>query len=102
MTKIEMLNAIAAATNNEIYDPEWRGGQWMVEAVETHETIDDFIVSSEGWNERSTKTNRGEVAGFQFISWANVQVRRGDPRRALSVIDLGEIRVAIDADLTDF
>lgn len=102
MTKIEILNAIAAATNNEIYDPEWRGGQWMVEAVETHETIDDFIASSDEWNERSAKMNRGTIAGFPFVSWANVQARRGDQRRALSVIDIGNVRIAINTDLTDF
>lgn len=97
----EQLNRFAAATNNELFDPEWKGGEWMVNAVETRETIEDFIKSSASWNECSTP-RRGEIAGFPFITWTKVQARRGDQRRELSVIDLGDVRFAIDADLTNF
>ena len=97
----ENLNKFAAATKNEIYDPEWQGGEWMVEAVETHETIEQFAESSANWAS-CTKDKFGELAGFKFVAWSEVQVAKGKQRRQLSVIDFGDIRVALNCDLTDF
>ena len=97
----EALNKFAAATNNELFDAEYRGGEWMIEAVETQETIDDFVEASNGYAE-CTKEKFGEIAGFKFVAFSCVQVRKGDARRSLSVIDFGNVRYAIDADLTDF
>lgn len=96
---IDKLASFAAATNAEYYDPNFRGGEWMVDAVETHETLDQFIESSKNWAERSAPT-RGEIAGCPFVAWSRVQAVRGLPRRAMTVIDFGEIRYAIDADLS--
>ncbi|MDR1529832.1 MAG: DUF5710 domain-containing protein [Burkholderiales bacterium] len=98
----EMLNKLAAATNDEIYDAEYNGGEWMTEHVETAETLDDFVNSSRHYNE-STAAKRGEIAGFPFVAFTKIQPRKGDPRRSLSVIDFGEKRIALDGtDLTDF
>lgn len=101
MTKTEKLQAIAAATNGNVYDAEYNGGEWMMNAVETAETFEQFVESSSRWNERSTM-KRGTIGGCPFIVWKLVQMRKGDTRRSLAVIDLGEIRVAIDAELGDF
>lgn len=94
----QALAALAAATNSELYDNEY---QWMVGAVETHETLDQFVESSAKWNER-TSAKHGEIAGFKFVAWSKVQVRRGDTRQSLSVIDFGDVRFALDTDLTNF
>lgn len=99
-----MNNAIikfANATKNELFDVEYNGGEWMVEAVETAETLEQCIESAAGWNARSAM-KRGEIAGLPYIAWAQVQVRKGEARRAMSVIDLGDIRYAIDADLARY
>jgi len=95
------LAAIAAATNNELFDPDYNGGEWMIEAVETRETIENFIEASNGYNS-CTREKRGEIAGFPFVAFSEIQVRKGDRRRPLSVIDLGDVRYALDCDLTDF
>lgn len=92
------LAAFAAATGgDQLYDPEWKGGEWMVEAVETHETLEQFEESSAKWAERSA-IQRGEIAGLPYLCWSKVQTRKGAPRRSLWVIDFGDVRIAIDAD----
>lgn len=101
MTMTEKLAAFAAATNNELFDADYNGGEWMVEAVETSETIENFVEASNSYNE-CTREKFGEIAGFKFAAFSRVQLRKGDQRRALSVVDFGDVRVAIDADLTDF
>ncbi len=101
MTITQQLAAFAAATNNELFDAEYNGGEWMIEAVETRETIENFVDSSNGYNS-CTKDKFGEIAGFKFVAWSEVQPRKGDQRRALSVIDFGDVRFALRCDLTDF
>ena len=94
------MNAIekfAAATNNELFN-----GEWMVEAVETHETLEQFEASSAGWNER-TAMQSGEIGGFPFRSWKRAQAVAGQPRQSMSVVDLGDIRIALPGtDLANF
>lgn len=97
----ENLIKFAAATNNDIYDPEYNGGEWMVKAVETHETIEQFIESSEKWKE-SGAMKAGEIAGFKFVFWPNVQTAAGQQRRDVSVIDFGDIRIVLNDDITNF
>lgn len=43
---------------------------------------------------------RGDLAGFPFVHFGIVQVAKGQPRRSLSVIDLGTVRFAVADDLT--
>ena len=95
------IETFAQATNNEFCDPAYENGKWLVEAVETRESLEDFVSASKNWSESSVP-NAGEIGGFKFISWEQVQVRKGEPRRALSVVDFGNVRVALKADLSDF
>lgn len=98
---MEQLKAFAIATNNEIFDTDYNGGEWMIEATETHEAIENFVEASNGYNS-CTREKFGEIAGFRFVAFSEVQPRKGDRRRALSVIDFGEVRFVLDCDLTDF
>lgn len=103
MTLDEKIAAFAAATNNELFDTDLQrdGTQygWQVDAVETHDSIGAFVEASSDYNE-CTWEKFGEIAGFKFVAFSSVQFRKGSPRRSLSVIDFGEVRYAIDADLT--
>jgi hypothetical protein len=95
------LNLISEATGGDLYDAEWDGGTWMHDAVQTAETLENFEDAAKNYAERGT-IERGELAGFKFIHFGVVQTHKGAQRRSLSVIDLGDVRFAIDADLTDY
>jgi len=98
----ENLKKFAAATNSELFDADYKDGEWMVESVETHETLEQFEESSKGWNER-TAMKTGEIAGFPFRAWKTAQAAKGQPRQSMSVIDLGDVRIALPGtDLTAF
>lgn len=98
----ENLKKFAAATNNELFDSDYKGGEWMAEAVETHETLEQFEESSKGWNER-TAMNTGEICGFPFRAWKSAQAVKGQPRQSMSVVDLGDVRIVLPGtDLTVF
>jgi len=101
----DALKMFAKATCNELYDATiGRSGAelgWMVGAVETHETIEQFVESSNRYSE-STAPKFGEIAGLKFVAFNRVQPRKGDERRSLSVVDFGDVRIAIDCDLTVF
>lgn len=100
--KIEtQLRAIHDLTGGDLYDADYRGGEWMVEAVQTHETIDQFIESAAKWAERS-KMQRGTIAGMPCVVWERVQAHRGQPRRSMAVIDMGDVRYAVDHTLSDW
>jgi len=64
---INDIIAFASATNGELYDTD---DGWMIEAVETQESIDDFIGASESYSERSV-AHRGVIAGFPFVALAS-------------------------------
>lgn len=99
---IDKLKKFAAATNNELFDTEYKGGEWMCEAVETQETLEQWEESSKGWNER-TAMQSGEIAGFPFRAWKSTQAVKGQPRQSMSVVDLGDVRFALPGtDLTVF
>jgi len=93
-SKTLKLHKFAEATNNELFDADYKGGEWVAESEETTETFDDFIESSKHWNER-TGRDSGEIAGFKFIAWERMQSRKGKPRQSLSVIDFGDVRFAL-------
>ncbi len=101
MTNSQALAAFAAATHNELFDVEYNGGEWMVHAVKTAETIEQFIESSNKYAS-CTKDKFGEIAGFKFVAWKEIQIAKGQQRQSLSVIDFGDFRMAIDCDLTNF
>lgn len=98
----ENLKKFAAATNNKLFDADYNGGEWMVDAVETQETLGQWEESSKVWNERTTMKT-GEIAGFPFRAWKSAQTMKGKPRRSMSVVDLGDVRIALHGtDLTNF
>lgn len=105
MTRAEKFTAFSEATNNDLFDADLKDDGapygWMVEAVETAETLEMWGGSSKKWTE-STAMKTGEIAGFPFRAWKQVQVSKGQPRRSMSVVDFGDVRVAINADLTDY
>ena len=90
----ENLKKFAAATNNELLDAEYKGGEWMCEHVETQETLEQWEESSNGWNER-TAMKSGEIAGFPFRAWKSAQAVKGQPRQSMSVVDLGDVRIVL-------
>ena len=100
MTKTDALAAIHAATSGDLYDAAYEGGTWMVQAVETADTLADFEAASSGYAECSAIAH-GTIAGLPCISFERVQVRRGEAHRSLGVIDLGDVRVAVNADLSE-
>jgi hypothetical protein len=95
------IAAFAAATNNELFDAEYNGGEWMIDAFATGETLDQIIESSKGWAEKSA-ANHGVIAGFPFVSYSKMQARRGDARRSLSVVDFGDVRYVLECNLSHF
>lgn len=98
MTTTENLKKFAEATNNELFDAYIKKDGtfygWNVEAVETQETLAQFEESSKKWNER-TAMIAGEIAGFPFRAWKSAQAVKGQARQSMSVIDLGEVRIAL-------
>ena len=96
------LKKFAAATNNELFDADYKGGEWMTDAVETQETLEQWEESSNGWNER-TAMKTGEIAGFPFRAWKSAQAAKGQPRQSMSVVDLGDVRIVLPGtDLSVF
>jgi hypothetical protein len=95
----QQLESFAAATDNEIYDADYDGGTWMVRAVETQETLSDFVESSGYWAEKTTRKD-GVIAGIPYIAWGSMQARKGQPRDSLSVLDFGTVRMAVSADVS--
>jgi len=57
----------------------------------TQETIADWINSSAGWAER-----RGyeldECDGYPYVLFERAQVRKGQPRTDIYVVDFGDVR----------
>jgi hypothetical protein len=105
------LRAIADATDDHLlHNLHPQGWEWLVEVVTTAETLDDFATASRSYRERrgawlKSDTGdpvRGTVAGLPALAWAQVQVAKGAQRRALSVIDLGDVRVALDEDISEW
>ena len=85
----------AIATNYEIYDPDQHGGTWLFTIVPTAATISDFISAAEQfWNEK-TLHNHGKISGLPYVSFASTQASHRGQRNKISIIDLGDIRIAI-------
>lgn len=101
MTKTEALQALHEATGGDLYDAVWGGGQWMHSATETADTLDQFVAASEQWNEVGC-VRECRVAGLRAVYFGEVQVRKGNTRRELTVIDLGDVRVAVAADVSEW
>lgn len=94
MVKRDDLVKFGLATNNEIFDTEYKGGEWMKNISETHETLEQWVDSSKEWQMR-TNAKFGEVAGFKFVSFENSQLRKGTERTSISIVDFGNLRVVL-------
>lgn len=101
MTKTEALQALHDATGGDLYDADYEGGTWMVTATETADTLDQFVAASENWNELGC-VREYRVAGLRAVYFGEAQARKGDTRRELTVIDLGDLRVAVAADVSEW
>lgn len=105
----DKLRALTDATGGDVYDINYlqhqhqrpENGAWMYHAVETFETLEMFLDSSKGWAERS-KVQSGEIAGLPFVCWESMQVKKGQQRGSLSVIDFGAVRVAVSCNISDY
>lgn len=95
-TQIALINA---ATGGALYDAEF--GWFSGEPVHTAETMAEFEAAVNGYKE-STLPTRGTIAGFPYVAYRTVQPRRHDMRHSLSVIDLGDVRIAIRENLVDY
>ena len=93
--------AIAEATGDNLLALDAEGWEWLVEAVTTADTLEDFATASRSYRECRVAV-RGTLAGLPALAWAQVQVAKGAQRRALSVIDLGDVRVALDEDISEW
>jgi hypothetical protein len=93
----QALIKIDVATNGELYD--FCYGGWKVNVTETNKTLAEFEEASKNYSE-CDEIQRGKLAGFDFIYFGIVQVVKGYPRFALSVIDLGAVRFTINKNLT--
>lgn len=85
------MEKFAAGTNYEIIDED---GDRMCDVVETKESLDDWESSSVDWAQRSA-THKGEVSGLPFLAWETTQTEKGQPRQSMSVVDLGDYRLAL-------
>lgn len=98
-TNTEKFAAISKATFGDMLYDEKMG--WLISAVETQETLDNWDDSKKYWNECAGRVE-GEVAGFKFLGWSKVQMAKGDTRRSVSVVDIGDFRIVLDFDPRDF
>ena len=101
MTKSEMFTAVSKVAENSLgfmmFDKDYKGGQWEISAVETQETLADFDNSKNNWAECSGRIE-GTAAGFKFLGWVNVQVKKGQARQSITVIDFDDFRIVLDLD----
>ena len=95
---IKILEQLDKATNSEVYDLEY--GDFVYPTVETRDTLEDFRNNSDAWAERG-KFFYGSLDNFGYIGWDSAQPRKGDQRDPITIIDLGEIRIAIRHDVRD-
>lgn len=84
MTNETILAAFAAAGHEYIE---------IEDLAETTDTLDQFRDAAKGWNECKS-IDVEEYDGFASLEFDGVQVRKGDKRTALTVIDFGDRRFA--------
>lgn len=83
--------------------PEPEGGAFCFQGqvYTAEDTLDQFVAASESWAE-VVRAREFRIAGLRAVDFGKVQVRKGDKRHYLTVIDLGGFRVAIHMDCTDW
>ena len=94
----ELYTAIINASGEELIDEDG----WLIDVGETRESLDEWEQSSKTWRSK-TAAYRGTFCGGAFIAWGSMQLRKGDTRDSISVIDLGDMRYVFhQCDLRDF
>ena len=83
------------ALDNKLY---YEDGDCIYYEAETQETLADFLDSAKKWNERSD-CKEFKLGNFNCLSWAHVQVAKGERREELTVVDLGDLRLVFNLDL---
>ena len=100
MTKVtEQVLALNTAMNDDLYGGEEYG--FMCKVTETDEGIYAFLEAAPHYAE-SSKPTHGEIAGFPFVYFGRVQVARAHQRDEMSVVDLGDVRLVLNVNLTEY
>lgn len=94
----DILQKLDKATNSEVYDAAY--GDFVYTTVETKDTLEDFKNNSAAWAERG-KFFKGKLDDFNYIGWDKAQPRKGHQRDPITIIDLGEIRIALRHDVRE-
>ena len=87
----------AEATGWDLIDED--GENMGYEIVLVRDTLEGFEEGSRYFNE-CAGFKKATVAGFPVLTCQRLQVKKGDTRTALSVVDLGEWRMSIDDDVS--
>lgn len=64
------------------------------DVAKTSETLDQWDTARDDWSECGQR-NQVECGGQPAIVYYRIQVRKGDPRRDLIVVDCGEFRAVL-------
>lgn len=65
------------------------------DVAKTHETLADFNETRlNRWHERGYKKEH-QFAGFTAVHYERFQLKKGEPRQDMMVVDLGEFRIAL-------
>ena len=96
---LEPILRFAEATGWDLIDED--GENMGYEIVLVRDTLEGFEEGSRYFNE-CAGFKKATVAGFPVLTCQRLQVKKGDTRTALSVVDLGEWRMSIDEDVTDY
>lgn len=70
-------------------------GLMVSDLVFTQDSLDAFKRAAAGYNERGRMTEGKLECGTPYLEIAAVQVRKGDSRGDLIVIDFGEVRATM-------
>lgn len=65
--------------------------EYGAEATCTQDTLDDFDTAKSQWRECASVD-----VGTNYRIFHDVQVRKGDTRRTIAVVDVGTMRVSVD------
>jgi hypothetical protein len=66
------------------------------EAIITRDTLEQFLAARENWSEMGRINADDSVEGTRYIEITSAQSAKGQPRRDLIIVDLGEFRAVIE------
>ena len=89
--QIEALFDEAFSVGISAGGPDGFGGQYESDVVFTKESLENFAEASNNYAECGRPVF-SEAGGFRTLLLAGAQVKRGDQRRDVCVIDFGTVR----------